>query len=98
MRVVETEEKEKRSERMSEYATIEHYVNHVMDEITKRDVEQVSERLRALGWEEVVRCRDCKQFANDSYFGAFCRYFSAPLNDDYDGFCYLGIRRVEKCS
>lgn len=47
---------------MSEYATIEHYVNHVMDEITKRDVEQVSERLRALGWEEVVRCRDCKHY------------------------------------
>ena len=46
---------------MSEYATIEHYVNHVMDEITKRDVEQVSERLRALGWEEVVRCRDCRR-------------------------------------
>lgn len=45
---------------MSEYATIEHYVNHVMDEITKRDVEQVSESLRAFGWEEVVRCRDCK--------------------------------------
>lgn len=50
---------------MSEYATIEHYVNHVMDEITKRDVEQVSERLRALGWEEVVRCRDCKHFYED---------------------------------
>lgn len=47
---------------MSEYVTIQHYVNHVMDEITKRDVEQVSERLRALGWEEVVRCRDCKHF------------------------------------
>lgn len=45
---------------MSEYATIEYYVNQVIGEITKRDVEQVSEKLRALGWEEVVRCRDCK--------------------------------------
>ncbi len=75
---------------MSEYATIEHYVNHVMAEITKRDVEQVSERLRALGWEEVVRCRDC-------------RYFRAGTNTDYcaitekyahqDGFCSWGEKR-----
>lgn len=47
---------------MREYTTIEHYVNHVIGEITKRDVEQVSEKLRALGWEEVVRCRDCVHY------------------------------------
>jgi len=47
-------------------AEIEYYVNYVMDEITKHDVDQVSERLRALGWEEVVRCRDCKHVKHDS--------------------------------
>lgn len=45
---------------MSEYATIDLYVNHVMSEIIKCDVELVSERLRALGWEKVVYCRNCK--------------------------------------
>lgn len=41
---------------MSDNETVEYFVNHVMDEITKRDVEQVSERLRALGWEKVITC------------------------------------------
>lgn len=78
---------------MSEYATIEHYVNHAIDEITKRDVEQVSERLRALGWEEVVRCCDCVWFTNSSHYGAYCTNFGSPLNDDYDGFCAWASRR-----
>ena len=47
---------------MSEYTNIEHYVNHVISEITERDIEQVSERLRALGWEKIVRCKDCVYF------------------------------------
>ena len=80
---------------MSEYATIEHYVNHVMDEITKRDVEQVSERLRALGWEEVVRCRDCRHFkpGEEKPPVDWCGYFHdevTPL-----GFCAWGERSEE---
>ena len=80
---------------MSEYATIEHYVNHVMDEITKRDVEQVSERLRALGWEEVVRCRDCRHFkpGEEKPPVDWCCYFHdevTPL-----GFCAWGERVSE---
>lgn len=82
---------------MSEYATIEHYVNHVMDEITKRDVEQVSERLHALGWEEVVYCRDCKEFSfgSDEYATAdWCDYWDAYVESP-DGFCKWGERRDE---
>lgn len=72
---------------MSEYATIEHYVNHVMHEITKRDVEQVSERLRALGWEEVVRCRDCKYYGYGKY-ATHCYRFVHKVEPD--GFCKWG--------
>lgn len=75
---------------MSEYATVEHYVNHVMDEITKCDVEQVSERLRALGWEEVVRCRDCLHFKKGEEEPPidWCDYFHAEVEPD--GFCAWG--------
>ena len=41
---------------MNEYATVEHYVNNVIGEITERDVEQVSEMLYKLGWEKVETC------------------------------------------
>lgn len=76
--------------RMSEYATIEHYVNHVMDEITKRDVEQVSERLRALGWEEIVRCRDCRfSLAHGNGCGRNQDIYDA----EPDGFCAWGERK-----
>lgn len=71
---------------MSEYVTIEHYVNHVMDEITKRDVEQVSESLRAFGWEEVVHCRDCTAYDGEGYRCSYGR------GDDPDGFCAWGER------
>ena len=74
---------------MSEYVTIEHYVNHVMREITQRDVEQVSERLRALGWEEVVRCRDCKHYGLGRRCG-WSKRFVTP-----DGFCSWGERKSE---
>ena len=78
---------------MSEYVTIEYYVNHVMDEITKRDVEQVSENLRALGWEEVVRCRDC-YFADEIEGGYWCDRFSCGKEHvTPDGFCAWGERR-----
>lgn len=87
---------------MSEYATIEHYVNHVMDEINRRDVEQVSERLRAFGWEEVVRCKDCKRMREwtadelDGYDEAeladgWCMFFRIGTYDDF--FCAWGERR-----
>ena len=81
---------------MSEYATIEHYINHVMAEITKRDVEQVSERLRALGWEEVVRCRDCEYLCDDgSTWGCGWHCSCLTTNDGTppDGFCAWGERR-----
>ena len=89
---------------MSEKATIEPYVNYILNKITTHDVEQVSERLRALGWEEVVRCRDCKH-AFEAERGLFdC---IGPLttswdyqHDDYKenlvdpgGFCAWGERR-----
>lgn len=78
---------------MSEKVTIEHYINHVMGEITKRDVEQVSERLRALGWEEIVRCRDCKYYEDTGnctffYLADGCLGEVTP-----DGFCAWGERR-----
>ena len=50
---------------MTEYKSIEYCINHVIAEITRRDVEQVSERLHALGWEEVVRCKDCRHYVVD---------------------------------
>lgn len=83
---------------MSEYTTIEHYVNHVMGEITKRDVEQVSERLRALGWEEVVRCRDCAYICNREYANGLkyntCSYFDSEYAEvEPDGFCAWGELR-----
>lgn len=89
---------------MSEYTTIEHYVNHVMGEITKRDVEQVSERLRALGWEEVVRCRDCKHyrfvdrsdiFHDERHNDSFCLRFvdGKRMEVEADGFCAWGERK-----
>lgn len=73
---------------------IEHYVNHVMDEITKRDVESVSEKLRALGWEEVVRCRDCKHYQDHNFGGKidWCRYFHHDI--ETDGFCAWGKRKA----
>lgn len=76
---------------MSEYVTIEHYVNHVMDEITKRDVEQVSEKLRALGWEEVVRCRDCESYQPDMYEHFTCEYLHQWAKPD--DFCCWGERK-----
>lgn len=84
---------------MSEYATIEHYANHVIDEITKRDVEQVSERLRALGWEEVVRCRDCKYLCDDGSIwgcGWHCSCLSTNDGTPPDGFCAWGERRKDE--
>ncbi len=77
---------------MSEYATIEHYVNHVMGEITKRDVEHVSERLRAFGWEEVVRCRDCVYRGWSDAGGHFCAR-GIGLTVKPDDFCAWGERR-----
>ena len=78
------------------------YVNHIMDEITERDVEQVSERLHALGWEEVVYCRDCK-FAIINSLGdcKYCERFwdtdgDAQLNLPGDFFCAWGERKVER--
>lgn len=77
---------------MSDYATVKHFVNHVMGEIAKRDVEQVSERLRALGWEEVVRCRDCKFRCLDE-----CTRIDEGFKDYWfaiepEGFCKWGER------
>lgn len=74
---------------MSEYATIEHYVNHVMDEITTHDVEQVSESLRALGWEKVVRCRDCAYRGWSDAGGHFCAR-GIGLTVKPDNFCAWG--------
>ena len=85
---------------MSEYATIEYYVNQVIGEITKRDVEQVSEKLRALGWEEVVRCRDCKHYNEKTYEWVNCwtrTYTTCSMFDgcrvEPDGYCKWGERR-----
>lgn len=47
---------------MNEYATIEHYVNNVIGEITERDVEQVSEMLYKLGWEKVETCYPINEY------------------------------------
>lgn len=83
---------------MSEFVTIEYYVNHVMAEITKRDVEQISANLRALGWEEVVRCRDCKEFAfgDVEYATAdWCDYWGAYVESP-DGYCAWGERRNDE--
>lgn len=77
---------------MSEYATVEHYVDYVVDEINRRDVEQISERLRAFGWEEVVRCKDCA-----NYYNGRCEsehWSTASLMPSHrvtpDGFCAWG--------
>lgn len=88
---------------MSEYATIEHYVNHIMGEITKGDVERVSEKLRALGWEEVVRCRDCAKWDfmhqdPDGTEWGECAEFSHSCGGHFtrmNGFCYWGERKNE---
>lgn len=85
---------------MIEYATIGHYVNHVMDEITKRDVEQVYERLRALGWEEVVRCRDCKFYQPKEGAMLSCKFeyhgFTQWKLAEPDGFCAWGEKAVSE--
>lgn len=79
--------------------TTSNYVNHVMDEITKRDVEQVSERLRALGWEEVVRCRDCKFYQPKEGAMLSCKFeyhdFTQWKLAEPDGFCAWGERDME---
>lgn len=78
---------------MSEYATIVHYTNHVMSEITTRDVEQISERLRELGWEKIVRCRDCECFDEETRLcnrlGKFPEWHACT---EPDGFCKWGER------
>lgn len=79
---------------MSEKVTIEHYINYVMGEITERDVEQVSEKLRALGWEEVVHCRDCAYRGWSDAGGYFCARgigLTVKLND----FCAWGERQEQ---
>ena len=89
---------------MTEYKSIEYCVNQVIAEITRRDVEQVSEILHALGWEEVVRCRDCKHMHTvrswlgmdvdecwlhaDPETGALGKEPTEPY-----GFCAWGVRK-----
>ena len=71
------------------------YVDHVMAEITKRDVEQVTERLHALGWVEVVRCRDCVYFdkyPNDDISVCYRFDNEQPIVEP-DGFCAWSCRK-----
>ena len=79
----------------SEYITIKHYADHVIGEITRRDIEQVSERLHALGWEEVVRCQDCKYFREEppDEYGFCCYWVDRVIYHATDGFCAWGERR-----
>lgn len=76
-------------------STADEFVNHVMREIDEYSVEQVSERLHALGWEKVVRCRDCKHY-RENING--CAEFGDEWNDEYanvepNGFCAWGVRK-----
>lgn len=73
---------------------IEHYLNHAMDEITRRDVEQVSKRLRELGWEEVIRCRNCMHYETDE-LGDYCTLIDFEDGKSMaNGFCAWGERKV----
>lgn len=47
---------------MTEHMSITQFRDHVISEINERDAERVAERLNELGWEKVVRCRDCRHF------------------------------------
>lgn len=42
--------------------------------------------------EELVRCRDCRWFLNDSMYGDACRWFCRYIGD-HDGFCKWGKRK-----
>ena len=78
---------------MTEYTSINRYIGHVRDEITERDAEQVAERLNELGWEKVVRCRDCRNFATDK-LGDYCTLFDfEDVKGMGDKFCAWGERR-----
>ena len=84
---------------MTEYASVNRYIGHVMDEITERDAEQVAERLNELGWQKVVRCRDCA-FCNDEgnthqMYLCLNDFFTPAyaFETDPDGYCWRGERR-----
>ena len=83
---------------MSEYgetvAKFTVYVDSVIAELHEHEVEQVEGQLRALGWEKVVRCRDCKDFDPNENLcvledgdGGFEIFQVRP-----DGFCAWGER------
>lgn len=93
---------------MSEYgetvAKFTAYADSVIAELHEQEVKQVEGQLRALGWEKVVRCRDCK-FASEMENGKFdCTGVLTTSWDYYDdepqfnlvepsGFCAWGERR-----
>lgn len=81
--------------------TLEREVRHIIE----RDVEQVSGRLHAFGWEKVVRCKDCKRMRDwtadelDSYDEAeladgWCMFFRIGTYDDF--FCAWGAKVVSE--
>lgn len=77
--------------------SLEREVRHIIE----RDVEQVSERLHAFGWEKVVRCRDCKfikimpvRYSDRSSVICLADWWEGSEGDhpfvDPDGFCAWG--------
>lgn len=70
---------------MSEQAT---YIEHVYQEYAHGEhVEPLCQR------EKIVRCRDCKQFANNIH-GCYCKK-SITILSDPSGFCAWGERREQ---
>lgn len=76
---------------MIEYMSITQFRDHVISEINERDAERVAERLNELGWEKVVRCRDCKRWESGDC--DWNPYYDDPADDEPDGFCKWAIRR-----
>lgn len=69
------------------------YADSVIAELHEHEVEQVEGQLRALGWEKVVRCRDCTYFSECANERFSCWLWGDEYNDpEPDGFCAWGER------
>ena len=67
------------------------YADSVIAELHEQEVKQVEGQLRALGWEKVVRCRDCKYYVKHPDTYDRCVFSEKYARSD--GFCSWGERR-----
>ena len=84
---------------MTEYASFNRYNDHLREAITERDAERVAERLNELGWEKVVRCRNCRFFKLDQsdhdHRGPWrCEFWNTDLARP-EKFCAWAVRRSQ---